>query len=78
MNRQFRHHTILIDRFRFRENLIAQATNRRGDMKTYRALVTLPRIGQTPVTIEARSLYEARAKLEAMYGVGNVTAPYEV
>ena len=47
-------------------------------MKTYRALVTLPRIGQTPVTIEARSTYEARAKLEAMYGVGNVTAPYEV
>ena len=43
-------------------------------MKTYRALVTLPRIGQTPVTIEARSTYEARAKLEAMYGVGNVTA----
>ena len=39
-------------------------------MKTYRALITLPRIGQTPVTIEARSTYEARAKLEALYGVG--------
>ena len=47
-------------------------------MKTYRALITLPPIGQTPVAIEARSTYEARAKLEAMYGVGNVTAPYEV
>ena len=31
-------------------------------MKTYRAFVTLPNIGQTPVTIEARSTYEARAK----------------
>ena len=47
-------------------------------MKTYRALVTLPRIGQTPVIVEARSTYEAKAKLEAMYGVGNVTNPYEV
>ena len=42
-------------------------------MKTYRALVTLPRIGQTPVTIEARSTYEAKEKLEAQYGKGNVT-----
>ena len=47
-------------------------------MKTYRALVNLPRIGQTPVTIEASSIYEAKAKLEAQYGVGNVTKPYEV
>ena len=47
-------------------------------MKTYGALVTLARIGQTPVTIEARSTYEAREKLEAQYGVGNVTAPYEI
>ena len=44
-------------------------------MRTYRALVTLPNIGQTPVTIEARSIYEAKAKLEAMYGAGNVTVP---
>ena len=64
--------------FEFRENLIAQATKRRGDMKTYRAFVTLPRIGQTPITIEARSTYEAKAKLEALYGKGNVTNPYEV
>ena len=42
-------------------------------MKTYRALVTLPNIGQTPVTIEARSTYEAKEKLEALYGKGNVT-----
>ena len=47
-------------------------------MKTYRALVHLPRIGQTPVTVEARSIYEAKTKLEAMYGVGNVTNPYEI
>ena len=47
-------------------------------MKTYRALVNLPTLGQTPVTIEARSTYEAKAKLEAMYGVGNVTSPYSV
>jgi hypothetical protein len=47
-------------------------------MKTYRALVTLPRIGQTPVTIEARSNCEAKEKLEAQYGKGNVTNPYEV
>ena len=47
-------------------------------MKTYRAFVTLPRIGQTPVTIEARSTYEAKEKLEALYGKGNVTAPYEI
>jgi hypothetical protein len=70
--------TISIDRCEFRENLTASATKRRGNMKTYRALITLARIGQTPVTIEARSRYEARAKLEAIYGVGNVTAPYEV
>jgi hypothetical protein len=37
-------------------------------MKTYRAFVTLPNIGQTPVTIEARSTYEAKEKLEAQYG----------
>jgi hypothetical protein len=49
-----------------------------SDMKTYRALVNLPPIGQKPVTVEARSIYEAKAKLEAMYGVGNVTNPYEV
>jgi hypothetical protein len=47
-------------------------------MKTYRALVTLPNIGQTPVTIEARSIYEAKAKLEALYGVGKVTVPIAV
>ena len=47
-------------------------------MKTYRALVTLPNIGLTPVTIEARSIYEAKAKLEAMYGAGNVTVPIPV
>jgi hypothetical protein len=47
-------------------------------MKTYRALVFLPRIGQTPITIEARSTYEAKAKLEAQYGRGNVTTIYEV
>jgi hypothetical protein len=70
--------TISIDRFHFRENLIACATKRRGNMKTYRALVTLPNIGQTPVTVEARSTYEAKTKLEAMYGKGNVTNPYEV
>jgi hypothetical protein len=46
-------------------------------MKTYRALVHLPQIGQTPVTVEASSIYEAKAKLEAMYGVGNVTNLYE-
>ena len=47
-------------------------------MKTYRAFATLPNIGQTPVTVEARSTYEAKTKLEAMYGVGKVTNPYEV
>ncbi len=47
-------------------------------MKTYKAFATLPNIGQTPVTVEARSTYEAKAKLEAIYGVGNVTNPYEV
>jgi hypothetical protein len=47
-------------------------------METYRALVTLPNIGQTPVTIEARSTYEAQAKLEAMYGTINVTNPIAV
>ena len=47
-------------------------------MKTYRALVTLPNIGQTPVIVEARSTYEAKEKLEAQYGKGNVTNPYEV
>ena len=34
-------------------------------MKTYKAFATLPNIGQTPVTIEARSTYEAKEKLEA-------------
>ena len=43
-------------------------------MKTYRALVTLLRIGQTPVTIEPRSTYEAKEKLEAQYGKGKVTS----
>jgi hypothetical protein len=47
-------------------------------MYKYRALVNLPRIGQRPVEIEASSTYEAKAKLEAMYGVGNVTNPYKV
>jgi len=47
-------------------------------MKTYRALVNLPTVGQTPVLVEARSTYEAKAKLEAIYGVGNVTSPYSV
>jgi hypothetical protein len=47
-------------------------------MKTYRALVNLPTIGQTPVTVEARSTYEAKIKLETTYGVGNVTNPYEI
>ena len=47
-------------------------------MKTYRALVKLPQIGLTPVTIEARSIYEAKAKLEALYGHENVTNLYEV
>jgi hypothetical protein len=47
-------------------------------MKTYRAFVTLSRIGQTAVTVEASSNYEAKTKLEAMYGKGNVTNPYEV
>jgi hypothetical protein len=47
-------------------------------MKTYRALVTLPNIGLTPVTIEARSIYEAKAKLEAIYGAGKVTVPIAV
>jgi hypothetical protein len=41
-------------------------------MKTYKAFATLPNIGQTPVTIEARSTYEAKEKLEALYGKGNV------
>jgi hypothetical protein len=70
--------TIPIDRFEFRENLIAYATKRRGNMKTYRASATLPNIGQTPVTIEARSTYEAKEKLEAQYGKRNVMNPYEV
>jgi hypothetical protein len=47
-------------------------------MKTYRAFATLPNIGQTPITVEARSTYEAKTKLEAIYGKGNVTNPYEV
>jgi hypothetical protein len=33
---------------------------------------------QTPVTIEARNTYEAKLKLEAIYGVGNVTNPHQV
>jgi hypothetical protein len=70
--------TIPIDRFQFRENLIHNVTSGTGNMKTYGASVTLARIGQTPVTIEARSTYEAREKLEAQYGVGNVTDPYEI
>ena len=44
-------------------------------MKTYRALVKLPQIGLTPITIQARSIYEAKAKLEALYGRENVTNP---
>lgn len=47
-------------------------------MKAYRALVKLPRIGSTPLTIEARSIYETKAKLEALYGQENVTNPYEI
>jgi hypothetical protein len=47
-------------------------------MKTYRAFATLPNIGQTLVTVEARSTYEAKTQLEAMYGVGKVTNPYEI
>ena len=47
-------------------------------MKTYKAFATLPNIGQTPVTVVARSTYEAKEKLEALYGKGNVTNPYEV
>ena len=70
--------TILVDRLEFRESLTVSVITRCIAMKTYRALVNLPRIGQTPVTVEARSIYEAKAKLEAMYGVGNVTNPYEV
>ena len=69
--------TFPFDRFEFRENLIVYATKRSGNIKTYKAFVTLPNIGQTPVTVEARSTYEAKTKLEAMYGKGNVTNPYE-
>ena len=47
-------------------------------MYKYRALVSLPNIGQKPVEIEADSTYEAKAKLEAMYGVGKVTNPYKI
>jgi hypothetical protein len=67
-----------LDRFEFCESVTASATNVGVSMKTYRAFVTLPRLGQVPVTIEARSTYEAKAKLEAQYGVGNVTNPYAV
>jgi len=38
-------------------------------MKTYKAFATLPNIGQTPVTVEARSTYEAKEKLEAQWGI---------
>jgi hypothetical protein len=47
-------------------------------MRTYRAFVTLSKLGQVPVTVEARSAYEAKAKIEAMYGIGKVTNPFEI
>jgi hypothetical protein len=50
----------------------------REQMYKYRALGNLPRIGETPVEIEASSTYEAKAKLAALYGIGNVTNPYKV
>ena len=47
-------------------------------MYKYKAFINLPGIGQRPVEIEASSTYEAKAKLEAMYGVGNVTNPFKM
>jgi hypothetical protein len=47
-------------------------------MKTYRAFVTLSKLGQVPVTVEARSACEAKAKLEVMYGTVKVTNPFEI
>ncbi len=52
------------DRSEFRENVIEEATEWNPKVKMYRALATLPNLGQTPVTIEARTSYEAKAKLE--------------
>ena len=79
MTRQLRHPLrFRLTEFEFHENLIACTAKRGGTMKTYKAFAILPNIGQTPVTVEARSTYEAKTKLEAMYGVGKVTNPYEV
>jgi hypothetical protein len=50
----------------------------KSEMYKYRALVNLPTIGLRPIEVEASSTYEAKAKLEAMYGVGNVSNPYKV
>ena len=47
-------------------------------MKTYRALVTLPELVRHQLPSRPAVTYEAKEKLEAQYGKGNVTNPYEV
>ena len=41
-------------------------------MTTYAANAYLLNIGYRRVTVEAQNAFEAKAKLEAMYGVGKV------
>jgi hypothetical protein len=46
-------------------------------MTTYAANAYLPNIGYRRVTVEAQNAFEAKAKLEAMYGVGKVMSVHK-
>jgi hypothetical protein len=46
-------------------------------MMTYAANAYVPNVGYRRVTVEAQNAFEAKAKLEAIYGVGKVISVHK-
>jgi hypothetical protein len=65
--------TVSIDKSEFRETVIAPTPLLGSEpMTTYAANVYFANVGYRRVTVEAQNAFEAKAKLEAMYGAGKV------
>jgi hypothetical protein len=64
--------TVSIDKFQFRETVIAPTPLRGREPMTYAANVYFANVGYRRVTVEAQNAFEAKAKLEALYGTGKV------
>jgi hypothetical protein len=69
---------VSIGKFLFRETLIAPTPLRgREPMTTYAANVYFANVGYRRVTVEAQNAFEAKAKLEAMYGAAKAISVHK-